>query len=885
MGGVTKAMSTIEFTRPLFLTLLLLLIPWLFWGFARSLTDLPLRQRQWSLAVRTLMMVLLVFAVSGLVWMTATDERFMIVAVDESESITPAGKEFAADWLAKAREQMGDDSLLVLPFAGTVAKMHRDVSENPGSSADSADSFSGSERLATDLALAIRDANAAIPPDYVPEIVVITDGNQTRGDVRAAVSAGSVPVSTVPVPNLDRQEAQVAAVHVPPTVRDGESFAVEVVLDATVAQQATIEVFRDDLRVESQVVDLEAGENRFQLPQTIRDQRRVRYSVRIVPSSDTLLDNNEAQALVTATGKPRVLLVDRDLQSSDTLRWALDEQGIQVDIRPPQGVPESLDLFQNFDAVVLSNVPATDLSLRQMQTIRAYVQDLGGGLVVIGGDQSFGLGGYFRSPLEDTLPVRSDFEKEKEKPSLAMVLIVDRSGSMGGTKLELAKDAARGAVELLGPRDQIGVVAFDIETYWVSRLHSAADKDYVIKRISTLATGGGTNMYPAMVEALRTLQTAVAKLKHVIILTDGLSSPGDFTGVTADMVADRITVSTVAIGDGAHGKLLDEIASLGNGRFYQCDDPQSVPQIFAKETMTASRSAINELPFFPQQVRHSRLFDGIAVEELPPLLGFVATRPKPTSEVLLTTEDGEPLLATWRYGLGKTAAFTSDAKDRWAAEWIASPDFPLFWAQLVRSVMRPQLSQTGELSLEIDEAKVRVTLDAVDAMGRFLNQADPQLSLLSPNANASQNTVMRQIAPGQYSQELPLDGEGMYVVDVQQKRGDELVYQESRGFHLGYPAELRIKPVNEELLREVADATGGLFGATPEQILLRSRDPALRPLPLWPYLLSLTLVFLLVDIALRRIDWADFRRNSSLTSDVNESVGPKSVKTTVSQLS
>ena len=209
----------------------------------------------------------------------------------------------------------------------------------------------------------------------------------------------------------------------------------------------------------------------------------------------------------------------------------------------------------------------------------------------------------------------------------------------------------------------------------------------------------------------------------------------------------------------------------------------------------------------------------------------------------------------------------------------------MFWAQLVRSVMRPQLSQTGELSVEIDEAKVRVTLDAIDAAGRFQNQADPQLSLLSPNSNASQNTVMAQIAPGRYSQELPLDGEGMYVIDIQQKRGDELVYQESRGFHLGYPAELRIKPVNEELLREVSDTTGGLYDAMPEQILERPREPALRPIPLWTYLLSLTLVFLLVDIALRRIEWSDFRRNRSVVSNVNDSVGTKSVKTKVSQLS
>ena len=380
---------------------------------------------------------------------------------------------------------------------------------------------------------------------------------------------------------------------------------------------------------------------------------------------------------------------------------------MQVDVRPPRGAPENLAELQNYDLFILSNVPATSLSLRQMEVARTYVQDLGGGLLMLGGDQSFGLGGYYKTSLEEILPVRSDFEKEKEKPSLALMLVIDKSGSMGGEKIEMAKEAARAAVELLGPSDKIGVLAFEGENFWVSEMHPCSDKGFVLDRIASLEAGGGTVMAPAMEEAHETLRSTVAKLKHVIILTDGVSAPGDFEGIAQAMTADRITCSTVAIGGEADQSLLEEIARLGNGRSYVADDPGQVPQIFAKETVTASKSAINEQPFPPTVVRSTQVLSEIRLDEAPFLLGYVVTRPKPTAEVILATESGDPLLAWWRYGLGVTVAFTSDAKARWAAEWISWPQFGQFWAQVVRHALRKAEAKGTFVQIERKGRKAR----------------------------------------------------------------------------------------------------------------------------------------------------------------------------------
>ena len=460
-------------------------------------------------------------------------------------------------------------------------------------------------------------AAAAIPPFYVPKIVVLSDGNQTSGDaVKSALNAG-ISVSTVPLPTRTDPEVQVAAVNVPAQVLQGEPFNVEVVIDSNHDDEGDIEVFRGPLKVIGERKKIKKGENRFVFRQTIEADRLASFKVRTRNFQDKLLDNNDDFGLVYTTGKPRVLLIESDPKDARDLMYALEEHEIQVEVRPPQGMPDSLADLQNYECLILSNVPATSLTTRQMDLARTYVRDLGGGLIMLGGDQSFGLGGYYKTALEEILPVRSDFEKEKEKPSLAMILVIDKSGSMGGEKIELAKEAAKSAIELLGPNDKVGVIAFEGDVFWVSEVHPCTDKGFVLDRVSTIEAGGGTNMYPAMEEAFEALSKTVAKLKHVIILTDGISAPGDFEGISQQMAQAKMTVSTVGVGEGYDQQLLEEIARIGNGRSYFAEDPSSVPQIFAKETVSASKSAINEQPFTPQVVRTTKALAGLDVETAP----------------------------------------------------------------------------------------------------------------------------------------------------------------------------------------------------------------------------------------------------------------------------
>ena len=693
------------------------------------------------------------------------------------------------------------------------------------------------------------------------DIVLITDGRSTRGDALQAALKARVPISTIPLPSRTEPEVQVSAVSVPSQVREGEPFFVDVTLDSNHDDEGLIEVYRGDHKVVSESKTLRNGENKFRFQQSIERERLAEYTVRVSGlKQDTLLDNNRESGLVYTAGKPRVLIIESDPNLIRDLAYALEQEEIQADIRPPQGMPESLADLQNYELLIISNVPATSLSHRQMEVTRTYVQELGGGCIMLGGEQSFGLGGYYKTVLEEILPVRSDFEKEKEKPSLAMMLVIDKSGSMSGEKLEMAKSAARNAVEVLGNTDKVAVIAFDGEPYLISEMQSASAKGKISDEISRIEVGGGTVMYPAMEQGFEILQQTVAKLKHMILLTDGVSAPGDFESLAQQMASLKMTVSTVAMGADCDTQLLEQIAREGKGRYYMSEDPSQIPQIFAKETITASKAAIDEQPFVPQVIRRARALEEIDFDSAPFLLGYVMTRPKPTCELILATEKGDPLLAWWRYGLGMTAAFTSDAKARWSAEWLTWPGYGKFWTQLVRHLMRKSETQGLVVQTKQQSGSTEITLDAVDPTGRYLNQATVELTVVDPHLKTSKRTLS-QSAPGRYTQKIETSQSGAYHLEFTVKQGEKVVARQSRGLSVGYNEELRLKPTDEVGLQAIATHSGGTYNPKPADLFTPSTRTTLRPTPLWPYLLSLAAMLLVLDVALRRIDlslWSIF---------------------------
>jgi hypothetical protein len=501
-----------------------------------------------------------------------------------------------------------------------------------------------------------------------------------------------------------------------------------------------------------------------------------------------------------------------------------------------------------------------------MRAITSYVQNLGGGLVVIGGEQSYGVGRYNRTPLEEALPVKMDLRGRTLTASVALELVIDASGSMAGgpgsSKMDLAKEAAIRATELLSEQDQLGVISFDDTPRWVVPTAFLEDTAAVQAQIGSIAPGGGTAIFPALETAYNDIVTREAKVRHILLLTDGLSSGGDYDRLTALMQANNITLSTIAVGSDADFALMQRLANLGRGRYFEGNDPFEVPQMIVKDTQEVARAAIVEEPFRPTQVGASPMLDGIDVGQMPPLLGYVSTTPKPTSQVLLVSNQVDPVLSEWQYGLGHVVAWTSDAKNRWAQDMLTWPEFSRFWSQVVKRTIPVPVDRNLQVQITPEGSMARVTVDSVSDDKAYQNFLKTSATVVDP-ANAQSQITLPQVAPGRYETQIPINKEGAYFLNIMQADGNgAIVGARPAGFVVPYSQEYRDLRANPDLLGQLAGLTGGRVVEDPKSVFDRDRRVDGQPRELWPWLMALALLLFIFDVAARRLrlGWMDAER-------------------------
>lgn len=874
----------IQFVQPAWLALLIVAVPWLVWWRRRSLAELTAKRMSQSLGLRITICGLLLLALTNVIVWYPSPKLFVVFAADHSRSIDTAAAEARDSYIAQvvsAYKASGraDRSWNFVRFAAT--GLVQDTF--PGGPATAVDPDWSQQ---TDLGAAIELCTALAPTDASAQIVLLTDGNSTRGDDERIAIPAALPISCVALTNSTPPEIRISRFDVPPQVVIGEPFRIAVHVESTLATIVKIEVAADQQNVIAETRELTVGSNTFVFSHRI--DRATQLTARVLaidgnpltadtrfaansqtpadPSdaaarTDTAAENNQVEAFVFAVAGSVVLLIESASESNDAFVRAVEAEGIRIERRSATAIPRSLAGFGEFSAIILADVPATDLTTSQMELMRRFVSHSGGGLLMLGGGQSFGLGGYYRTAVEEVLPVACDFHKQQDKPGLGMMLVIDKSGSMGGQKIELAKDAAKAAVELLDPNDQVGVIAFDGSAHWVSPLETLSDKAAVLNRISAIEVGGGTSLYPALVDSHQALRASTARLKHVIALSDGYSIPAPFEQIAAELAAAKITVSTVGIADG-DPELLQMIARIGHGRYYFTNDPKTVPQIFAKETLMAGDSAINEDPFVPRQFGTTPVLAGIDFRTSSPLLGHVMTRPKPGSEIVLLTEAGEPLLSWWRYGLGTTVAFTSDSGQRWTAPWLTWPDFSRFWAQIIRHMARRDAAGGFNVDATYENRRVRVRIDSRDPDGRLVNGAETLITVEPPSTLSPVTAVgpvsAVQTGPGTYEAEFPAERSGVWRIGVRESVAGQLTQQQFRTVNASQTDEFIPRPPNLAVLKSISDSSGGLFNPSAEQLIERLSHPdakqkPVRSVPLRPCLLSIALVLFVIDVATRRL--------------------------------
>lgn len=853
----------IEFLDPVWLFAILVL-PVFWFIFRRSLAALPAKIKATLFVLRALAFCCVVAAAATPNYLQQKSEVFPVFVVDDSGSIDSAATAVADQFVDSATDGVASESYLVFKTS--------DVDGQGNSS---------------NLQLAVQQAAAMVPEGLVPHVVLLTDGIETSG--RLANLAASHTISTVPLPSSVLPEIQVSGVSSPDSIDVGETFSIVAEVTSNVSTTAEIELFDDEFRVADRRVQLQPGSNQIAFKHVLDETSTLTIRVTAmshpeepdaaatnapVPNPpvanapapnaktadavvDTNLENNSAGKIVTVDGATSVLIIDRQADGLRDLTFALQQQQIEVEIVPPAGWPKNLSELQKFDTVVLSDVPAAAASESQMELLKTWVRDFGGGLVMLGGENSFGLGGYYGTAIEEILPVTCDFQEKEEEPGLAMMMVIDKSDSMTGQKIDSARQAAAAAVELLTERDQIGVVAFDGSPFWVSDLVSASQQAQVVDRIARIQLGGGTNLYPALQEAFGRLRTASSKLKHILILTDGYSVPGDFEGIVQDMAALRITVSTIGLG-AADNELLRKLAEIGRGRHYQCKDASELPQIFARETMRVNQPAVKEAAVLVQQVRSSVAVKDIDFDAAPFLLGYVVTSSRPTSEViLLEPESLDPILCWWKYGLGTTVAFTSDAKNRWAAEWLLWDDYSRFWAQLIR-FSRPTVSaETMLLDFQQDGRLFTITIDEASDSQRQSTSSLYSVSVVGPDQQIT-NAAVDAVVAGMYQATFLAEQSGVYSIQARKEsESGEILGLVSKSVIVGYDDELKVLPTDEELLKSVAAASGGQFRISAANVFdLIPGKTTSSSVPFRPIFLMAAILIYVADLVLRRVTMA-----------------------------
>ncbi len=847
----------------------LLLAPWFIGVLARSLADLPWPQRVLSVLLRVAFVALLALGLSRLARTASTQKVCTVYLVDVSDSISDEALDDARQLVARAEKERPEDARIrVITFASRPLALPEVSPDDDEAKPPTIERHVGKDAGAgSNIEAALQLAYGLYPAGYLKRAVLVTDGVETEGDMVAEAGRArgfGVRVSVAPSTRAAPAEVAVRELKLPDHVKVGETFEVHADLFATRPSRVRARLFQgealnglDGVRE----LDLVAGTNDVVWKSVVRLAGPVTYLFEIEPlTDDKFKENNRYSTTVDVPGRPAVLYVEGTPEHGQPLSSALTAQQLDVDMRPPVGMPTSLKELERYDFVILSDVAKDQVSLQSQELIEQYVRDLGGGFLFAGGEQGFGLGGWYNTTIERILPVRMENERKKEMPSVAMMLVIDRSGSMNGLPLEMAKAAAKATVSVLSPDDLVGVIAFDSSPTRYVKLQPARNRSRINGDIARIAPGGGTEIFSSLDAAYQDMTVTQARKKHVILLTDGKAPSSGIRDLVSAMIAESITVTTVGLGTDIDERLLKMIADVGGGRYHPVTDPNNLPRVFTKETEMIARAAAVEEWFPVVQTGSASFLKSIDVRTAPNLHGYVSTKMKPTpAEELLASDMGEPILARWRVGLGWTLAWTSDVKSRWAVEWLRWPGWPRFWGQMVHEHMRQKHQRELDMRAEVVSGEVVATVDAFGSDERFENGFVSTLFVRGPEPKGEEQKVpFRQVAPGRYEAKTPLLGFGSFLLKAEHAREAEDGSLRSVAVSSGrvtnpYPREYGSFEADVDALARVASATGGVLRPDDKQPFDPGDEEVTYHEELWPRFVYAAIAVFLLDLFVRRV--------------------------------
>jgi uncharacterized membrane protein len=819
-----------SFDHPWILLALLLPLGWAVWEWRES-------ARHLALGLKAAAFVCIVLALSGPRAVVYQTKVAVAVLADTSASLSPADLARESAIASEVERGRGRHWTRIMPFARSTRAVGLEEKAKGGWQLRHT---AGPAGRGTDLESAIRDGAAALPAGMVPRLLLISDGNENLGSVARAIWQAQqlgVPIDTVALAGRPKPGLRLNSVTIPGQVFSGERFPIDVAVEAPGVAHARVELTAEGKTIGSSDVELAAGVNHLRLQASINTVGAVALAGKVAAK-----DLGEARFEDSVTLRsPRVLLVSRDPAASEEhIIRALHANQFEVQ-QAPGGVPQKIDDFQ---LVVINNWDMESIPAPAKASLEDYVQK-GGGLVWIAGERNVYVDkkGKPEDALERSLPAKLAPPRSPE--GTAVVLIIDKSSSMEGRKIELARMAAIGVVENLRPIDSVGVLIFDNSFQWAVPIRKAEDRGTIKKLISGITPDGGTQIAPALTEAYQRILPQTAMYKHIVLLTDGISEEGDSMTLTKEALANHVTISTVGLGQDVNRAFLEKVASNAEGKSYFLNDPSGLEQILLRDVEEHTGVTAVEKAITPKVIKQAEILDGVGMESAPQLKGYVRFLSRPTSDTILMADREDPLLVRWQYGLGRTAVFTSDAKNRWAANWVQWPGFDKLWANIFRDLLphAPQSETTADFDRASDELVVDYRLSHnVEEPART-----PDIFVLGPGGFHAP-LKMGKVTAGHYRGRLGIgQNQGLFRV---RPLVDSRAFPEV-GFYR-QEDEMQEFGNNEQLLRQIAASTGGRFGVRAADAFEASGRSIPASMELWPGLLALALALNLLELVMRK---------------------------------
>lgn len=657
----------------------------------------------------------------------------------------------------------------------------------------------------TNLAEGIQLASSLISDNMKGRIVLLTDGNENVGDIKQQVKLlgeQQIPVDVMPYyPSKDKDVA-IEQFHAPSSLYLGENSKLSITISSTIDTKSQLRITSNNETIIDEKIQVKKGKNSYSFNHLILKPGFHTFKAEIISEGDGVPQNNQSFAISSAKGTPSVLLVEGNERDSDNLLNALKASNLHVTTSNPALLPTNLAGYLEYESIIFNNVSATDITGTQMKMIESAVKDFGTGFVMTGGNQSYGLGGYFKTPIETLLPVEMDLKGKKELPSLGMIIVMDRSGSMSGYKLDLAKEAAARSVELLREKDTLGFIAFDDRPWQIIETAQLKNKEEAAEKIRSITEGGGTEIFTPLNEAFKQLAPLKLQRKHIILLTDGQSATnGNYSEIIAQGLENNITLSTVAIGSDADRGLLEQLANEGTGRFYDVQDASTIPSILSRETVLTTRTYIEDDPFYPKYVEGTN-WSAIFQSGVPQMNAYVATDPKGRAETILFSEKDDPVLTRWKYGLGTSIAWTSDVSGKWAGNWPAWTNWSTLWNEIITWTFPSYENDLYDINQSINGKNI--TLD-VSSTGQDILPIEAKIV---DEKGMPINAKIRAKAPGKHEVTFTADT-GIYYLQLTKKDGENVASTFQTGIVVPYSKEFALQDQNNMLLKEVAELGNG----------------------------------------------------------------------------